>query len=299
MLSDEGQPLLQKDSFSRKQPSWLLDLKNNGDCTIAITLCYREGDITLPWQDAATVTLATQDYLNGETSAELEFPISNWNLAPQLKLKTRLTQSTSDGSSSTLTLLGQKGNRRLHAQASQSNGQSEFEMPEAVPLTPQDEVIVKDVWNKLRAWKELQMEKFLKRLLLEAPELEYIFGDALDTVSDYFFELFDCCVHQLQPYTQNVISEPLMGVPPEKGDSFDHVEDYGALFADMGMRPHHWLKARQVWMWMLPSIAYLEEYDRENLAQGTHSAVYRFFNTHVIRKLGRNPVLLGRLYITI
>lgn len=282
MLSDEGQPLLQKDSFSRKQPSWLLDLKNNGDCTIAITLCYREGDITQPWQDAATVTLATQDCLNGESSAELEFPIANWNLAPQLKLKTRLTQSTSEGSSSTLTLLGQNRNRRLHARGTQSNGKSEFEMPEVVPLTPQDEVIVKDVWNKLRAWKELQMEKFMKRLLLEEPELEYICGEALDSITDYFYEFFDCCVHQLQPYTQKVIGEPLMGVPPEKGDSFDSVEDYGALFADIGMRPHHWLKAQQVWMWMLPSIPYLEEYDRENLAQGTQSAVYRFFNSYVI-----------------
>ena len=249
---------------------------------IAITLCYREGDITQPWQDAATVTLATQDCLNGESSAELEFPIANWNLAPQLKLKTRLTQSTSEGSSSTLTLLGQNGNRRLHAAGTQSNGKTEFEMPEAVSLTPQEEVIVKDVWNKLRAWKELQMEKFMKRLLLEEPELEYIFGEALDRISDYFYEFFDCCVHQLQPYTQNIVGEPLMGVPPEKGDSFDSVEDYGALFADVGMRPHHWLKARQVWMWMLLSIPYLEEYDREDLAQGTESAVYRFFNSHVI-----------------
>lgn len=282
MLSDEGQPLLQKDSFSRKQPSWLLDLKNQGDCTIAITLCYREGDITQPWQDAATVTLATQDCLNGESSAELEFPITNWNLAPQLKLKTRLTQSTGEGSSNTLTLLGQNGNRRLHAAGIQSNGKTEFEMPEVVPLTPQEEVIVKDVWNKLRAWKELQMEKFIKRLLLEEPELEYIFGEALDSITDYFYELLDCCVHQLQPYTQNIVTEPLMGVPPEKGEEFDSVEDYGALFADLGMRPHHWLKARQVWMWMLPSIPYLEEYDRENLAQGTQSAVYRFFNSYVI-----------------
>jgi sulfite reductase alpha subunit-like flavoprotein/nitric oxide synthase oxygenase domain/subunit/hemoglobin-like flavoprotein len=281
-MSNEGQPLLQKDSFSRKQPSWLLDLKNQGDCTIAITLSYREGDITQPWQDAATVTLATQDCLNGESSAELEFPIASWNLAPQLKLKTRLTQSTSEGSSSTLTLLGQNGNRRLHAPGTQSNGKTEFQMPEAVPLTPQEEVIIKDVWNKLRAWKELQMEKFMKRLLLEEPELEYIFGEALDSISDYFYEFLDCCVHQLQPYTQNIVGEPLMGVPPEKGDSFDSVEDYGALFADVGMRPHHWLKARQVWMWMLPSIPYLEEYDREDLAQGTQSAVYRFFNSHVI-----------------
>ena len=43
-MSDEGQPLLQKDSFSRKQPSWLLDLKNHGDCTIAIT--YATGNET-------------------------------------------------------------------------------------------------------------------------------------------------------------------------------------------------------------------------------------------------------------
>jgi hypothetical protein len=39
-------------------------------------------------------------------------------------------------------------------------------MPEVVPLTPQEQVIVKDVWNKLRAWKELPIEKFIKRLLL-------------------------------------------------------------------------------------------------------------------------------------
>jgi hypothetical protein len=40
-------------------------------------------------------------------------------------------------------------------------------------------VIVKDVWNKLRAWKELQMEKFLKRMLLEEPELELsVWGSA-------------------------------------------------------------------------------------------------------------------------
>lgn len=158
----------------------------------------------------------------------------------------------------------------------------EVEIPEAVPLTPPEEVIVKDVWNKLRSWKELQMEKFLKRLLLEEPELEYVFGEAIDSINDYFYELLDFCIHQVQPYTQNVIVEALTGVPPEKGDGLDTVEDYGALFADIGMRPHHWLKARQVWMWMLPSIPYLEEYDRQDLAKGTNSALYRFFDTHII-----------------
>lgn len=281
VVSEEGQSLLERDLLNRTQPSWLVDLKNKGDCTIAITLRYREGDITQPWQDAGTVAFATQECLNGERSTELEFPITTWNQAPQLKLKTRLTQSSTEGSSSSFTILGnQNGTRRTHSKGTQTEG--EFEMPESVPLSPPEEVIVKDAWNKLRAWKELQMEKFLKRLLLESPELEYIFGEAINSINDFFFELFDCCIHQLQPETQNVIGEPLMGVPPEKGDGLDSVEDYGALFADIGMRPQHWLKARQVWMWMLPSIPYLEEYDHQDLAKGTNSALYRFFNTHVI-----------------
>lgn len=281
VISDEGQALLHKDLFARMQPSWLVDLKNKGDCTITLTLCYREGDITQPWQDAGTVTFDTQDCLNGERNADLEFPITTWNLAPQLKLKTRLTQSTSEGSSNTLTLFGNQNGNRPHTRGSQAT-EVEVEIPEAVLLSAPEEVIVKDVWNKLRAWKELQMEKFLKRLLLEEPELEYLFGEALDSITDYFYEFFDCCIHQLQPHTQKIIGEPLMGVPPEKWDGLDTVEDYGALFADIGMRPQHWLKARQVWMWMLPSIPYLEEYDRENLAKGRESALYRFFNTHVI-----------------
>ena len=57
------------------QPSWLVELKNNGDCTIAITLCYREGDISNPWQDVATVEANTAHCLNGDRNAELEFPI--------------------------------------------------------------------------------------------------------------------------------------------------------------------------------------------------------------------------------
>ncbi|MEG4073499.1 hypothetical protein QUA30_12465 [Microcoleus sp. Pol14C2] len=58
-------------------------------------------------------------------------------------MKTRLTHSTSEGSSSTLTLLGhQNGNRPLHAPGTQSNGKSQFEMSEIVPLTPQEKVIL-------------------------------------------------------------------------------------------------------------------------------------------------------------
>lgn len=112
-------------------------------------------------------------------------------------MKTPLTHSTSEGSSSTLTLLRhQNGNRPLHALGTQSNGKSQFEIPEVVPLTPQEEIIVKGVWNKLRAWKELQMEKFMKRLLLYKAELEHIFGEAPGSITDYFYEF--CGVSELR-----------------------------------------------------------------------------------------------------
>ena len=147
--------------------------------------------------------------------------------APQLKLKTRLTQSADIDNSSTLASLGQNAERRFQARREQV--QVKVEIPSDIPLSPQEEVIVKDVWNKLRAWKELQMERFLTRSLLEEPELEYIFGEAIDGMSDRFYELFDYCVHKLQPHSQNVVWEPLMGVPPEKGDIFDTVQDRGAV----------------------------------------------------------------------
>ncbi|HEY9741188.1 MAG TPA: hypothetical protein V6C90_11930, partial [Coleofasciculaceae cyanobacterium] len=206
IASHEGETLLERDLFARMQPSWLLELKNKGDCTIAITFCCREGDITHPWQDVGTVTFATQEYLNDNRNADLEFPITTWEQAPQLKLKVRLTESTSEGSSSTVMVFGRQNGFRRRTQGTAEP--VEIELPQPTPLTPQDEVIVKDVWNKLRAWKELQMEKFLKRMLLEEPELEYLFGEALGSMSDFFYELFDCAIHQLQPETQVIVGEP-------------------------------------------------------------------------------------------
>ncbi|WP_219898667.1 hypothetical protein [Phormidesmis priestleyi] len=236
LLSQEGESLLQKDLFSRMQPSWLVELKNQGDCTIVLTLCYREGDISNPWQDAGTVTFTTQESLNGDSNADLAFPITTWEQAPQLKLKVRLTESTSEASSSTVAVFSQQnGFRRRKGTAEKV----EIDLPQSRPLTAQDEVIVKDVWNKLRAWKELEMETFLKRLLLEEPDLEYLFGEAIDSMNDFFYELFDCAIHQLQPETQNIVGEPLMGIPPEKGDGLDSVEDYGKFFAGIGLRPQH------------------------------------------------------------
>lgn len=128
VISNEEQPLLQKDLLTRNQPNWLLDVKNKGDCTIAITLCYREGDISHPWQDAAMVKLATQDCLNGQRSSEQEWTISTWLEAPLLKIKTRLTQSNSEETGSAVTLLGNnKQNFNIHSRENQVKDELNFQ----------------------------------------------------------------------------------------------------------------------------------------------------------------------------
>ena len=52
----------------------------------------------------------------------------------------------------------------------------------AIPaLTPQEQVIVKDTWNKLLAFHEMLVDLFFERLLHEEPGLGERFGDAVDT----------------------------------------------------------------------------------------------------------------------
>ena len=207
---------------------------------------------------------------------------------PDLTLKARFTRSEQTAQKAEAVSLSLMSGSAVNSAVSRRArtfdvvDQAPVELPEVIPLTMPEAVIVKDVWNKLRAWKELEMETFFKRLLLEAPELNHVFGEAYASMPDYFFETFDCGVRQLCPHTENVVWEPMMGVPPEKGDSFDTVEAFGALFADIGMQPQHWLKARQVWMWILPQIPYQKSDDQEDLSKGTESALYKFFNTHVI-----------------
>ena len=282
VLDDNQQPLIQKKLLTRLQPKWLMDIKTVGDCTFNLKLQYRRGDQSQPWQQVGTLQFDTQNVLNGDCSNELEFSLTTWELAPQLRLKVRMTQRNLEDRDLVNILAPQPQFHQFHRHQATAEAEEALELPEAIPLTPAEEVIVKDVWNKLRAQKELHVEAFFKRLLLEEPELTYIYGEAFDSIGDYFYELLDGCVHELQPHTQNIISEALTSVPAEKGGDFDTTEDYGQLFADIGMRPKHWLTARKVWMWLLPSIPYLEDYDREDLQKGTESALYKFFGTHVI-----------------
>lgn len=282
-LRSQGAEQIQKALMTRLQPNWLVDVKHHGDCEVSLAFLYRRGGLGQPWQPAGTVTFSTVELFGTEYSVEVEHSIKTWELAPDLRLRVRLTRSTVDPQNDTVSLsLAAMQTRARQRPPLSTADETPIELPEPIPLSVPEAVIVKDVWNKLRAWKELQMETFFKRFLVEAPELEYLFGEAIETIPDYLFEMLDCCVRQLCPHTEAVVWEPMMGVPIEKGDSFDTVEEYGALFADIGLRPRHWLAARQVWMWMLPQIPYLEDYDRADLAKGEESALYKFFNTHVI-----------------
>ncbi|WP_414572458.1 hypothetical protein [Nostoc sp. CCY 9925] len=67
---------------------------------------------------------------------------------PQLKLKVRLTQSISEGSSSTVSIFGRQNSVRSQRRQDNDNGKAEVELPQPTPLTPQEEVLVKEVWNE-------------------------------------------------------------------------------------------------------------------------------------------------------
>jgi|GEM_PF-2764941 len=205
---------IQKDLMTRLQPNWLVDVVHHGDCAIALTLLFREGGLGEPWQEAGTVEFETQGLFESERSVEVERAVNTWSLAPNLTLKTRLIQSqhSSQSDAVSLSLAATQARKRKRPPLS-AEDKIPVELPEAIPLTMPEAVIVKDVWNKLRSWKELQMEIFYKRLLVEVPDLEYLFGEAIDGMPDYLYEMFDCCVRQLCPHTENVITEPLMGVP--------------------------------------------------------------------------------------
>ena len=53
----------------------------------------------------------------------------------------------------------------------------------------------------------------------------------------------------------------------------------------LGMKAEHWLIARKVWMWVFPSMPYVEDYERENILLGADSAFYRFYTLHILKPM--------------
>ena len=90
--------------MTRLQPHWLVDVAHRGDCTFIVTLSCRQGDLGQPWQEIGGTAIATTDLFTTDRSVDVEHTISTWELAPDLKLKLRLTQSSYDLQAETTSL---------------------------------------------------------------------------------------------------------------------------------------------------------------------------------------------------
>lgn len=130
-------------------------------------------------------------------------------------------------------------------------------------LTPQEEVIVIDSWNKVLGWKDLFMDLVYKTLLTQHPDLHTLVEANLRYFPALLFGLFDLAVRSLRPATERVQREAYRGVHSDS----DHdqecqtIAEYAAHFAALGFRPRHWLALRPIFLWAFEEMPYMEEYE--------------------------------------
>lgn len=297
---DKGSLLREQILQTRRKPEWLVNIRHQGTGALYITLQFRRDD-TQPWQGTDQMALHSQLPASDQRSTDIYLPLRNWVDTPDTQLKIRLTTDQSESLTNPPTRMTQLRNQETNFSNLDISACPFFarpsvpvpalepqvvlvaeELSELTPLTAPEQVLVKDVWNKFLAFQDMLIEMFFERLLHEEPELIDQFGYAVDLVPGYFAELFDVSVRKLRPHTERILREGYRGVYPEPQQGYKTVEDYTALLANLGMRTHHWLTARRVWTWVLLQIPGLEDYDRENLTKGVHSAPYRFFTIHLL-----------------
>ncbi len=281
--------VFRKELQARTVPAWMLNIRQDPQSKVELILHFRVSGSQEPWQEAGRATLQLSEALAANPSAaNVTLPVTTWAQAPKLKLRVRLLSS--------LMLERTRGLRQIpHITSTRPTGfvrdlehrvqdQSgePARLPLAVSLTEPEEVIIKDTWNKLLAWKELAVPMFYRRLTHKAPELGELFESVGEGMAEQLFGLLDLCVRNLQPHTEHVLREAYRGVHPSPEFPCDTVEKYGLLFADMGMRPAHWRIFRDSLLWILPSVPYIEEYELGNFELGKDSAWYRFLNGHVV-----------------
>ncbi len=283
LRSPSGETLLSTEAPPRRIPHWVLNIKHHGDCTAQIDLLARGERENEPWQDVGHCDFNVVEELAGQPSTEIQRPVPTWAAAPDLRFDVRLTNALGHKSTGGLAIAYGLGTSPTLSAPSEDRASIEsLDELDALSLSVQEQVIVKDTWNKLLAFEELMMEMFFKRMLIEQSDLNDLFGDFTDDMPDYFFGLFDLCVRSLLPQTERVLRESYQAVHPSPDRECNTLEEYGKLFADLGMRAEHWQAARKVWLWMLPKIPYLGEYEAENMETGSSSALYKFFSKHVM-----------------
>ena len=147
-----------KNLYTRAHPDWLLNIKHGGHCAIEVALLFRDTEAKAPWQEAGRVRIETLDVLSRRTTADINLPVVGWSAAPQLRLRLRLTKSRQSTHAKSLALV-----HKIMAEARPDHHLSaprrleervRVAVPDLSPLTAQEEVIIKDSWNKLLAFKE-------------------------------------------------------------------------------------------------------------------------------------------------
>ena len=286
---------LQQITQPRTQPDWLIKYLHDGPGFLSVAVQFRSAQDE-EWHAAGEVSTAPAKILNGNSGAVAELPLNTCRFAPDLHVRLQFSKVEARPANTLQArlqaVLTRSAKPRDAAVPHQTKAEVRAHLDEDVQilaavgdvprLAGAEEVIVKDTWNKLLPVHEMLMEMFFERLLHEEPDLINVFDDAIDNMRDNFTGLFDLAVRGLRPQTENILRESYRGVPGLPTMECRTVKEFVTLFADLGMRSHHWLTARKVWLWMLNDVPYLEDYDRENLRHGSASAHYKFFTVHII-----------------
>mmetsp|Transcript_3234 Transcript_3234/g.7163 ORF Transcript_3234/g.7163 Transcript_3234/m.7163 type:complete len:1592 (+) Transcript_3234:138-4913(+) len=161
------------------------------------------------------------------------------------------------------------------------------------PMTLQDQVHMKDIWNKCLGWIGMTGEHFVESLFLRCPDLlHHTFGEIpAELAFDMFVSIIDMAVRDLDNRTEVIGRESYRGAPlrPDIDAPFKTLDEGFMQFAQIGMQPRHWKEARVLFNIIMRNVnPYLEEDDEEMLCLGVESCVYRFWTHHIMK-----PALLA------
>ena len=148
-------------------------------------------------------------------------------------------------------------------------------------LSAVEKVLVRDSWSKFLLQDSALAELFFERLVTRLPALEQAFGLTAPQAPIEFLKLFDLAVRALDPDVEHSLREAYHVAPAARDARCRSIAECGAFFATYGMRPPAWEVAREAFLWTFSKTAYLEDYERSDLARGADSALARFFLLHV------------------
>ncbi len=171
-------------------------------------------------------------------------------------------------------------------------------------LSSVDRVLVRDSWNKFIAQDTILIGLFFERLLTRSPGLEDALGSIAAQAPVEFLLLFDLAIRGLDPEAELALREAYHIAPAAREARCRDIPDCGAFFATYGMDEDTWDAAREAFLWAFSKAAYLEDYERADLAKGDESALARFFRLHVEAPMNKireaqeaalAPEILGRM----